>query len=43
MNRVAVTLFCLALSSLPASAWDNYGHMAVAAIAWDRLELAPVV
>ena len=43
MKRVAVTLFFLAFSSPPALAWDNYGHMAVAAIAWDRLSDKPEI
>jgi hypothetical protein len=43
MKRFAMMLSCLALSGVPALAWDNYGHMAVAALAWDRLADRPEI
>jgi hypothetical protein len=41
MKRAAAALLYLALSSTPVFAWNNYGHMAVAAIAWERLSDKP--
>ena len=43
MKRVAAAVFCLALSSTPVFAWNNYGHMAVAALAWDNLSDKPEI
>ena len=43
MKRTAVMLSCLALWCTPALAWNNYGHMAVAALAWDKLAEKPDV
>jgi hypothetical protein len=33
----SVTLLCVALSSTPANAWNSYGHMLVAAVAYEHL------
>ena len=32
-----IIIACLCLSVLPARAWDNFGHMEVAAVAWKQL------
>jgi hypothetical protein len=43
MKRAGMILFWLALSSTPSLAWNEYGHMAVAALAWDRLSDRPEI
>lgn len=32
-----ITLSCAALGVVPANAWNNFGHMEAAAVAWDQL------
>jgi hypothetical protein len=41
MTRIAAAVFVWVLLSLPALAWDGFGHMEVAEIAWKGLD-APV-
>ena len=44
MRRILAS--CIAASALwapPALAWNNFGHMEVAAVAWDRLTPATKV
>jgi S1/P1 Nuclease len=41
MERTALMLSWLALSSVPALSWNGFGHMEVAAVAWDRLSDKP--
>ena len=43
VSRAAAILFSLALSCTPSLAWNNYGHMAVAALAWDKLSDNPEI
>jgi hypothetical protein len=43
MKRVALLLFCWVISCAPALAWNGFGHMEVAAVAWDRLSDNPQV
>lgn len=35
--KLSVAAFCLTVSSVPASAWNARGHMAVAAVAWSKM------
>jgi hypothetical protein len=43
MKRVALLLSCWVFSCVPALAWNGFGHMEVAAVAWDRLSDNPQV
>jgi len=43
MRRTALVLSCLAFSSVPAWSWNGFGHMEVAAVAWDGLSDKPQI
>jgi hypothetical protein len=43
MKRAALVLSCLVFSCTPALCWNGYGHMEVAAVAWDRLNEKPEI
>ena len=43
MKRTALILSCLAFSSVPAWSWNGFGHIEVAAVAWDRLSDKPQI
>jgi len=39
MKKLTIVTICLCvMSCAPATAWDNFGHMQVAAVAWKRLD-----
>jgi S1/P1 Nuclease len=42
-KRFAMALSWLALSSVPALSWNGFGHMEVAAVAWDALSDKPQI
>src|SRR5262249_21162234 len=43
MKRTALMLSWLVFSSVPALSWNGFGHMEVAAVAWDRLSDKPQI
>jgi hypothetical protein len=43
MRRAALALSCWAFSCVPALCWNGFGHMEVAAVAWDRLNDKPQI
>jgi hypothetical protein len=43
MRKAALVLSCWAYCAAPAFAWNGFGHMEVAAIAWDRLKGKPEI
>jgi hypothetical protein len=42
-KRTALMLSCLLFSSAPALSWNGFGHMEVAAVAWDKLSDKPQI